>query len=66
MWLLRPVVRGNFIYETIKYVYHSQQFETIRSFAKDMFAGKTNLNDKNKIKSILIENIEFNKDTNPK
>lgn len=41
----------NFIYETKKYVCSFQQFKTIRSFAKNIFAGKTNLNDTNKDQS---------------
>ena len=34
-----------------KYVCSFQQFKTIRSFAKNIFAGKTNLNDTNKDQS---------------
>ena len=31
--------RGDLIHKTNKYVYNFQQFETIRSFAKNIFAN---------------------------
>ena len=42
------VKRGDLIYETNKYVYSFQQFETIRSFAKKNFSDKITLNNADK------------------
>ena len=36
------------IYKTKKYLYNFQHFETIRSFANKIFAGKITLDDLNK------------------
>ena len=38
------------INETRMYVYNFRRFETIRSFAKNIFAGKITLNDSDKDK----------------
>ena len=38
------VSRKDLIYETNKHIDNSQQFETIRSFTKNIFNGKINLN----------------------
>ena len=39
---------GDLFYETDKYVYNFQQFETIRSFEKVIFRCKITLNDAKK------------------
>ena len=37
----------------IKYVYNFQQFETVRYFAKNIFAGKFTLNDADKDQIVM-------------
>ena len=40
--------RKDLVYEADNYIYSFQQFETIKSFAKNIFDGKTTLNDAEK------------------
>ena len=65
---LRKIVnRENLIYEARKYVQNLQQFETIRSFSKNVFADKITLNDADKDQGdLLVEVIDFSKDTKPR
>ena len=52
------------MYKTDRYVYNFQKFETIRSFSKNIFAGKITLGNSNKDQSDLLNNfIDFNKRT---
>ena len=63
----KMVKGGDLSYETRKYVYNFQQFETMRSSAKNNFAGKINLNYADKEQSnSSIEILEFNDNTKPK
>ena len=48
---------GDLFYETDKYVYNFQQFETIRSFGKIIFRCKINLNDAKKDHTDLLNKI---------
>ena len=48
---------GDFFYETDKYVYNFQQFETIRSFGKVIFRCKITLNDAKKDHTDLLDKI---------
>ena len=55
------------VYETDKYVYNFQQYETIRSFGKYIFAGKITLDNADKDQSNLLnEFIDSNKTTKPR
>ena len=56
------MVNRDLIFEKNKYIYNFQQFETIRSFAKTIFGGKTTLNDADNDQSKLLTEIaEFKK-----
>ena len=44
-------------YETNKYVYDIQQFETIRSFGDSIYTGKININQAEMDQTTLLENI---------
>ena len=56
--------REDLLYQRDKYVYNFQQFETIRSFAKTIFAGKITLDNADKDQSDLLNDfIDFKKET---
>ena len=48
------VKREDLVYETDRYKYNFQQFETIRSFAKNIYVGKITLDDADKTQSDLL------------
>ena len=57
---LRKIVnRENLIYEARKYVQNLQQFETIRSFSKNVFADKITLNGADKDQGDLLVEIQI-------
>ena len=61
------VNRENLIYKTNKYVYNFQQFETIKFFAKNIFAGQSTLDNADKYQSNLLHEIfDFNKNMKPR
>ena len=61
------IKRKDLKYETNKYVYDFQQFETIRSFGESIYTGKTNINQTEMDQTNLLENIiEFNNKSKPK
>ena len=62
------VNRKNYlICKTKNYLYNFQHFETIRSFANKIFAGKIALDDLNKDQiDLLLEAVKLNKDMKPK
>ena len=61
------VNRENFIYKTNKSVYNFQQFETIKFFAKNIFAGQSTLDNADKYQSNLLHEIfDFNKNMKPR
>ena len=61
------VNREDLMYKTNKYVYNLQQFEAIRYFAKNIFAGKNIVNDAHKNQSdLLFEVAELKKNAKPK
>ena len=56
--------RKDSIFETKKYAYNFQKFETLRSFAKNIFSGKTTLKNVDEAQcNLLVEIIGFNKNT---
>ena len=63
----KPVNREDLVFEANKYIYNFQKFEKIRSFTKNIFDGTITLNnaDKEQI-HLLIEVLEFNKNTKPR
>ena len=55
------------VYETEKYVYNFQQYETTSSFAKENLAGKITLDNADKDQSdLLIYLKDFKKETKRK
>ena len=48
---------GDLFYETDKYVYNFQQYQTIRSFGKIIFRCKITLNDAKKDHTYLLDKI---------
>ena len=61
------VKREHLFYETNKFVYNFQQHETIRSFAKNIFVGKSTLDNADKDQSDLLNDfIDFNKRAKPR
>ena len=61
------VNREDLMYKTNKYVCNLQQFEAIRYFAKNIFAGENIVNDAHKNQSdLLFEVAELKKNAKPK
>ena len=58
--------RENLIYKSNKYVYNFQQFETIKSFAKNILACKIALDDDKYQSNLLHEIVDFKKNTKPR
>ena len=59
--------REDLVYQRDKYVYNFQQFETIRSFAKTIFASKITLDNADKDQSDLLNDfVDFKKETKPR
>ena len=55
------------IYKKSKYIYNSQQFETVRYIAKNIFAGTAILNDADEdLNDLLNEIIDFSTKAKPK
>ena len=53
--------RKDLKYETKRYIYDCQQFETIRSFGNNIYTAKINIDEPKMDQSNLLENIvEFN------
>ena len=59
---MEKIVKGeHVVYETNKYVDNFQQYETIRSFSKNIFAHIINLDNADKDQSDLLNDcIDFN------
>ena len=60
---MEKIVKGeHVVYETNKYVDNFQQYETIRSFSKNIFAHIINLDNADNDQSDLLNDcIDFNK-----
>ena len=55
------------MYETDKYVYIFQHFETMRYFAKNIFKNKINLDEADKAQIALLNDLlDFKKGTRPR
>ena len=61
------IKRVNLVYEIDKYLFNFQQYEIIKSFAKNLFAGKITLHNFVKDQRDLLNDFkDFDKGTRPK
>ena len=61
------IKRVNLVYEIDKYLFNFQQYEIIKSFAKNFFAGKITLDNFVKDQRDLLNDFkDFDKGTRPK
>ena len=63
----KAVDREQLIYETNVYTYSFKNFQTIKTFGRDIFEGKITLEKANEYQTdLLAEIINFKKNTKPK
>ena len=59
--MTEKIKRKDLKYESKKFTYDFQQFETIRSFGNNIYIGKITINESYKDQSNLLENmVELN------
>ena len=63
----KNVDRDKLIYETNKYMYSFKNFQTIKTFGRDIYEGKITLEKANEYQfSLLAEIMDFRKNTKPR
>ena len=61
------IKREDFKYKTNNYLYHFQQFETLRNFGDSIYAGKIDIHEAETDQNNLLENmVNLNKKSKPK
>ena len=61
------IKRKDLKYETYKYIYDFQQFETIRPFGNSIYAGKISINETEMHRTNLLKNmVKFNDKSRPR
>ena len=61
------VNREDLVFDTNKYIHNFQQFEMIRSFAKNIFGGKFTLKNADADQNnLFFEIVEFKKNAKPR
>ena len=63
----KNVNRGKLIYETDEYTYSFKNFQTIKTFGRDIYEGKITIEETDKYQTDLIAEImNFRKNTKPR
>ena len=63
----KNVNRGKLIYETNEYTYSFKNFQTIKTFGRDIYEGKITIEETDKYQTDLIAEImNFRKNTKPR
>ena len=63
----KNVDREKLIYETSEYTYSFKNFQTIKTFGRDIYEGKITIEEANKYQTnLLAEIMNFRKNTKPK
>ena len=57
---------GKLVYETNEYTYSFKNFQTIKTFGRDIYEGKITIEEANKYQTnLLVEIMNFRKNTKP-
>ena len=63
----KNVDREKFIYETNEYTYSFKNFQTIKTFGRDIYEGKITIKEADEYqKDLLVETMSFKKHTKPR
>ena len=58
---------GKLVYETNEYTYSFKNFQTIKTFGRDIYEGKITIEEANKYQTnLLVEIMNFRKNTKPR
>ena len=63
----KSVDRGKLIYETNEYTYSFKNFQTIKTFGRDIYEGKITIEEADKYQTnLLVEIMNFMKNSKPR
>ena len=62
----KNVDRDKLIYETNEYTYSFKNFQTIKTFGRDIYEGKITIKEADKYQDLLTEIMNFRKNTKPR